>query len=631
MGRLRLSSTPWRWATAVVASIGVAGAVDALGAPQGVGVAVAFVVALLGVGNLVFEIVLARRAMVVAGLKEHLAEERGLGALDYLEEPTHGHLSLAAEALAATRSRMVTIGGFPADGLETIVAALQVIEGLEESIRETSAVRALRRDRGRGRAVGGLAAKNSYHADGDPMTLYQDPSNLPDWIHGPHVRKAMRRLGAVLDDVRLLHDAQIEWSVLLFTMWARLVFVASAPLLTGATFGHAPLMGGLEARDIPWLCEVVVATGTALAAPWIARTVMQRDDLGTETRRWLLALEVPVTVAALLATPCWPVASFAAGWTNWWQRPTFSWGKLAAWIVAVSACMAGGMVLAGVAPGRIAGEIAVAMAAIAVIGSSQGAMLPISATLLAQVIVGGLISPRSAQHRADEEISSAIRHLVKAAKVIDAWSPQGDVRAETDAGSLRDIAGVLAARSDTTDRWAGRAPLGLRTLLETALEKAVGARFSSPGALPNTREASHAAGSDTLMTLPPSFYADALGALRLKRRGHARSLSLLVVEIVEEARRYGSGAFETRCHRQDDRIVLRFSNRIRYGAIRHGRGTGQETLRNLAAEMPGCTIDWRGPVDGTFVDLPSAARRFGVEVSLPLDLFEDAVPGPSAL
>ena len=36
------------------------------------------------------------------------------------------------------------------------------------------------------------------------------------------------------------------------------------------------------------------------------------------------------------------------------------------------------------------------------------------------------------------------------------------------------------------------------------------------------------------------------------------------------------------------------------------------------------------PVDGTFVDLPSAVERFGVQVSLPVELFENSIPSRSA-
>src|ERR1019366_690311 len=127
-------------------------------------------------------------------------------------------LSPAAEALTASRDRMLAIGDSGEVDLEAIVSALAAIEGLERSIRETTSVRAQRRAH-RSRPVGGLAPKNSYHPDDDPMTLYQDPLHLPDWIRGPRTRDALMRIGAVLDDVRLLHDAQIEWSVLLFTVW----------------------------------------------------------------------------------------------------------------------------------------------------------------------------------------------------------------------------------------------------------------------------------------------------------------------------------------------------------------------------------------------------------------------------
>jgi hypothetical protein len=48
----------------------------------------------------------------------------------------------------------------------------------------TSPARALRRVTGVG---GGLAARNRYHADDDPMTVYQDRLNLPDGRPlGPH-------------------------------------------------------------------------------------------------------------------------------------------------------------------------------------------------------------------------------------------------------------------------------------------------------------------------------------------------------------------------------------------------------------------------------------------------------------
>jgi hypothetical protein len=266
------------------------------------------------------------------------------------------------------------------------------------------------------------------------------------------------------------------------------------------------------------------------------------------------------------------------------------------------------------------------MAAVFVIGSSQGAMLPISATMLGQVIVGGLVSPRRARHRADEQISSAIRQLLAAANVIEKRSPPGDGRAADEADSLRGIAGVLAARADTTDHWIGRAPLGLRPLIETALERAGAPRYGSPTAAYHEVEANRVGRSEPLSVLPPSFYSDALTAVRLKQRSHARSLELLVVKIVEEARRYGRGALQTRCHWEADRIVLRFANSVCSGPTTEGRGTGEETLRKLVAEIPGCSIDLRGPVDGTFIDLPVEAKRFGVQVSLPLGLFEDAGP-----
>jgi hypothetical protein len=57
------------------------GGLYAIGAPAVAVVVLALAMAILAVGDGAFGIILERRAMVVAGLEEHLASDRRLGAL----------------------------------------------------------------------------------------------------------------------------------------------------------------------------------------------------------------------------------------------------------------------------------------------------------------------------------------------------------------------------------------------------------------------------------------------------------------------------------------------------------------------------------------------------------------------
>jgi hypothetical protein len=79
---------------------------------------------------------------------------------------------------------MLATGGSNAEGFDAVANAL-VVEGLEDPLRDTRPARTFRRRRGRWRAVGGLAARNDYHAEGNSMTLCQDPLNLPDGFARP--------------------------------------------------------------------------------------------------------------------------------------------------------------------------------------------------------------------------------------------------------------------------------------------------------------------------------------------------------------------------------------------------------------------------------------------------------------
>jgi hypothetical protein len=190
---------------------------------------------------------------------------------------------------------------------------------------------------------------------------------------------------------------------------------------------------------------------------------------------------------------------------------------------------------------------------------------------------------------------------------------------------LRDIADALVVSADATHRWARRAPCGLGALVESALEKA-GPVAGTPRAAAAIKTAEDHGEPEPVTVLGATFYDERLADLRFREGAHARALSLLIVVIVSEARRYGARPLVTRCHHEDGRLVLRFADAVSPSPPGPGRGTGEHTLRKLLGGIPGAWIDVRGVVDGRFIDLPKAVSRFGVQVSLPLDLLEGSVP-----
>jgi hypothetical protein len=330
---------------------------------------------------------------------------------------------------------------------------------------------------------------------------------------------------------------------------------------------------------------------------------------------------MPIAVAAMIATPCWPVAAFAAGWLNWWQRLGVHVRRGLVWLAAVVVSLSVGMVLAGAAAANIAAEIGISLTAIALIGGSYGAMLPMTVATLLSVVVGGALVPRRAKRVADEHLRLATRQLLDAACVIEVTAPAGDSHAVVDAANLRDIAAALAAGADT-DRAARRVPLTLDELLADALARGGGPRYEPLTAACSIDAVVRQGHVESLTVLPASFYEDRLAWLRFKRRPHAQALSQLIAEIVAEASRYGPGPLSARCQASEGRLVLRFANAIRDEPVPSGRGSGHERLEALTARIPDGRLEQRGVVDGSFVDLPAAARRFGVELSIPLTLFD---------
>lgn len=601
------------WRLGVAAAVGMSGGLPLAGAEPVVVIVVAIVIGAVAMGEGVYGRVLDRRAETEMRLAEALAQQAELLQLERLDGPTHGRLDVADEALSV-------VYGLPLEESDraVLVDALNELRRIEADIRRTQELRSGLVGAGgvAGRAASGVQETRS----GDPMHLYQADESIPQWIRAPRLRDALRRVGAVLDDVRTLHDAEIEWSVLLFTLWARLVLVGAAALVPSWTAGVSPLADGVSPSDAPWMLALASSAVTAVFAPAIATAVMRRDASGATVRRILLAVEVPVAVAALLLTPSWMLAAFAAGWTNWWQRPVFNWVRLAAWIAAVASCLALGWVLAGVAAAPALGETVVAFAVIGIIGGSYGAMLPISATLLLRVVLGGLLSPRRARSRADERLREAVQSLVRAADVAERAAGD-DAAALRQASKLRSAATSIALAADGGDRWAARTPTSLGRLIEDALGRAAFAFEDARAA--TSLEAARIAGEEEPLTYaPPAFRPPELASWRLVSRNDARALALAVVEITREAARYGTRQLSTTVLLDRAAVRLRFANEVRRSPRAHGRGTGQGTIEDLLARIPGAALTVREIVPGSFMELPPTMERFGVEIVMPIDVLE---------
>ena len=610
-GRLDSTRTPRRWACTVASSGLLVCALVAVGLPRPVALVLGLVSAVAVISDLIAGLVLTRFRRADRGMTAHQSQIERMLADEFMDGSTHGWLGDAHEALVMARSRFARVADGATDELRIVAAALTTIREIEDDLRDSQGKR---RDwEGRPPSSTGAYAATAVVEDPDVlMKLHSDPANLPDRL-GPRGRDVLARAGAVLDDVRVLNTPQTEWAVLLFTLWARAMLVCGAPLLASQSFGELPWQSGPGWQDLPWALAAIWAIATALLAPRIATDVMRHDDEGARARRVLLAVEVPLAVAAIVCTPCWPVVAFAAGWTNWWQRPDFGWLRQAAWIAIVGSLLAAGMALRHADPAAVAAEFAIAMGVVALIGASYGAMLPVSASLMARTLVGGLLTPRRARDRADVRIGDSINHLLDAARAIEQRSPD-DPQAARDVGKLRESARMLGVRADVGDRWARRTPLGLDNLVDGALDDA-GVMSNDPRAYLLLEQARLMGGPEPVTLDEPTFHQRRLARARFRERRHARALRLLVTEVVLEARRHGTGPLVTICRLERDRVLVRFANVTRPGPARPGRGNGAVDLRRLASSLPDGRIDTRGPVDGSFVDLPARAARFGVQLS----------------
>jgi hypothetical protein len=471
----------------------------------------------------------------------------------------------------------------------------------------------------------GGAAGNAFrfHDGGDTLIRYGDPERAPRFL-GPRGRDLFTRLGRVLDDVRLLHDMRIERAVMLFTFWGRALLLAAAPVLAPLTVGPVPL--GPEATtlaDVIWAVVALYACVIATQAPRLTSMVLSRSDAAQRLRSRLTVLEVPLATVLVIAFPAWPTAAFAAGWTNWWQRNSrppgvdaeFSWPRLVAFVAVVTVAQIVGLAWADVGPGPGAVAFVVSLIAIAMVGGSYGAMLPLSLAVLVQTLVSSLGTARRARRHLATELQRAIDELHAAAFELSAPGQQDEA---IDSVVLLRAADDLRIRASAEEQAVGRTPRELADLIDVALANVAPAAGSRHAAARADWAAAH--GEEE----PISFFHPNLPAGLEQARARDRKTAMLLRQVVErcamEARAHGTGAAEFLVLEEDDEMVWRIGN-FKRSQRTPGRGTGRRQLADLAARL-GAGLAVHESIDTTFIAGTGANEIFGVEIRIPPTAFE---------
>lgn len=460
-------------------------------------------------------------------------------------------------------------------------SSAEMLEELHDSLDQTRSSRRQFKG-GHVPVVGGNADAISRRLGGELKPYSWTPAHL---IPG-RIRGATTQTSMVIDEIRVLHNAEIERSVLLLTLVARAVLVLLAPALGGWTNADTPVLDTGPAADLVWLLAAAISLGTLLSGPRIVDLAMSDSDEGFDLRRRLLRIEVPVALALLILQPAWTVVVFVTGWTNWWQRQTpglaFDWRKLSIFVAAVVGLQALGLTLQSVPVGPATVEVAVALLAIAVTGGSYGAMLPLTVATAIGVVVGdGARSIRIAR-AARTELLGCSRQLAVTAATIDAAVPEMPL-ARNAAALARRGAENLEREADLFGRRGVQARQVLIDLFDQAIVQSTLSRSDS-------RQYQLAAEAATAAGVPPPPYAmePILGSLTLARvpqRRNAHVLQRFLVNALNEASTHGTEGVRILARRRDQRLLVTVGNlpkRTTTGAVSEGR----EILEHYATSLP---------------------------------------------
>jgi hypothetical protein len=478
--------------------------------------------------------------------------------------------------------------------------SVELLQGLRDSLDRSRHSRDQFKG-GRIPVVGGNAEAISTRLGGELKSYSWTPAHLIP----PRLRGAAAQTTMVVEEIRVLHNAEIERSVLLLTLVARALLVLLAPLLGAWTSADTPLAGTGVVADLVWLAAAAVCVGTVAIGPRAVDLAMTDSETGFRFRRGLLRIEVPVALAVLVFQPAWTVVVFATGWTNWWQRQTpalaFDWRKLAIFVATVISLQGLGLGLQGVATGPAALEIAVALLAIAVTGGSYGAMLPLTAATAIAVVVGdGTRSIRVAR-AARMELLACSDQLFLTASVIAAAAPELPL--------ARDAASMARQGAENLEREAdlfGKRGVLARQVLVDLLDQAIS---RSALAREDTHKYRVTAEAAAAMGDPPPAYAmdplpDPVLQARMRERHEANALLQFLVAALNEAGVHGTEGVRILARRRGERLLVTVGN-LPKEEIAQAPSEGGEILRHYASKLPsGRITDPLGPRPGSAVDSP---------------------------
>lgn len=567
-------ASDWRWRA--LACILLATALVVLGVDAAV-VAAAMLATALGLALLSGGRIVRRALEVSRARAERRLESARARRGAALVDNAHDWLRKTQESLHSFVSSGIASGG----AAKTAEDSMAMLGGIRESLDSTRESRK-RYEGGHVPVVGGNAAAISERLGGSLKPYWWTPAHLlPGRLRGATTQTSM-----VLDEIRVLHNAEIERSVLLLTLTARAILVSLAPLLGSWTGADTPVVQTSAIADLVWGCAAATSLVTLLFGPMIVDLAMSDSSEGFALRRRLLRVEVPLSLAVLLLQPAWTVVVFATGWTNWWQRQTphlaFDWRKLAIYVAAVVGLQSAGLALQSVGIEAGVVEVVAALAAIAVTGGSYGAMLPLTVATAIAVVVGDSTRSIRVAREARNELLGCSRQLSVTAATIDAAAP--DVPLARNAATMaRQGAKNLEREADLFGRRGVLARQVLADLFDQAIAQSTLVRL-------DTREYEDAAQvAKSAGESPPAYAAEPilgdLALVRVAQRRHAQALQRFLVVALNEASVHGTDGVRALAHCRGGFFTVTIGNLPRT-AEADERSEGLQILERLASKLP---------------------------------------------